>query len=140
LNFVILKEKEDLSKRDFLFESTISKIYVYFVNFKFEFINIQNNKNVSLKLSNRCRVSRIVKYKNEECYAIKKKNYSLATISLFKDYFILFKLDFISVKIRSSRKIIFKKIKTQLDNNIIVYEISKKIAKYFKIIKRYSRI
>jgi len=129
-----------LSKKDFLFESTISEIYVYFVNFEFEFINIRNNKNVSLKLSNCCRVNRIVKYKNKKYYTVEKKNYFLTTIFLFEDYFILFKLNLISAEIRFSRKIIFKKIETQLNNSIIVYEISEKIAKYLKIIKRYSRI
>jgi len=111
LIFVILKKKKNLLEKDFLFESTISEIYIYFVNFKFEFINIQNNKNVSLKLSNRCRVNRIVKYKNKKCYTIEKKNYFLATISFFKNHFILFKLNFINIEIRFSRKIIFKKIK-----------------------------
>ena len=38
LIFVILKKKENLLKRDFLFESTILETYVYFVNFEFEFI------------------------------------------------------------------------------------------------------
>jgi len=112
LIFVILKEKENLLKRNFLFKLTILKIYVYFVNFKFEFINIRNNKNVFLKLNNCCRISCIVKYKNKKCYAIEKKNYFFATISFFEDYFILSKLDFINVEIRSSRKTIFKKIKT----------------------------
>jgi len=83
--------------------------YVYFVNFKFEFINIRNNKNVFLKLSNCCRINRIVEYKNEKCYAIEKKNYFLATISLFKNYLILFKLNLINVEICFSREIIFKK-------------------------------
>jgi len=137
---VILKEKEDLSKRDFLFESTISEIYVYFVNFGFEFINIRNDKNVSLKLNNCRRVSCIVEYKNEEYYAVEKKNHFLTTISLSEDYFILFKLDFMSAGIRFSRKIIFKKIEIQLNNSIIVYGISEKIAEYLKIIERHSRI
>jgi len=112
LIFVILKEKKDLLKRDFLFELTILKIYTYFVNFEFEFINIRNNKNVSLKLSNCCRINCIVKYKNKKCYAIKEKHYFLTTISFFEDYSILFKLNSISVEIRSLREIIFKKIKT----------------------------
>ena len=107
--FVILKEKKDLLKRDFLFELIMSKTYVYFVNFKFEFINIRNNKNVSLKLSNCCRVSRIIKYKNKKCYAIEKKNYSLTTIFFFEDYFILFKLNFINVNIRFEKKLYLKK-------------------------------
>jgi len=140
LIFVVFKKKKNLSKKNFLFESTILEIYVYFVNFEFEFINIQNNKNVSLKLSNCCRVSCIVKYKNKEYYAIEEKNYFLATISLFEDYSILFKLDLINVEICSSQEIIFKKIKIQLDNRIIVYKILQKITKYFKIIERYSRI
>jgi len=84
LIFVILKEKENLLKKIFLFELTISKIYIYFVNFEFEFINIRNNKNVFLKLNNRCRVNRIVKYKNEKYYAIEKKNYFLTTIFFFR--------------------------------------------------------
>jgi len=46
LILVILKEKEDLLKKDFLFKSIMLKIYVYFVNSKFEFINIRNNKNI----------------------------------------------------------------------------------------------
>ena len=130
----------NLSKRDFLFESTISKIYIYFVNFDFEFINIQNNKNISLKLNNRHCINCIIEYKNEKCYAIKEKNYSLAIISLFKDYSILFKLDFIIIEIYFLRKIIFKKIETQLNNNIIIYKRSQKIAKYIKIIEQYSHI
>jgi len=73
LIFVILKRKKNLSKRDFLFESTILEIYIYFVNFEFEFINIRNNKNISLKLNNCCRVNYIIKYKNKECYAVEKK-------------------------------------------------------------------
>jgi len=111
LIFVILKKKEDLLKRDFLFELTILEIYIYFVNFEFEFINIRNNKNISLKLSNCCRVNRIVKYKNKECYTIEKKNYFLITISFFEDYLILFKLNSINIEICFSREIIFEKIK-----------------------------
>jgi len=112
LIFVILKKKENLLKRDFLFKLTILEIYVYFVNFDFEFINIRNNKNVSLKLSNCCCVNCIVKYKNKKYYVIEEKNYFFATIFFFEDYLILSKLNLISVEIRFLRKIIFKKIKT----------------------------
>ncbi len=90
----------------------LSKIYVYFVNFEFEFINIRNNKSVSLKLDNCCCVNRIIKYKNKKYYIVKVENYFLTTISFFKNYLILSKLDSINVEICSSRKIIFKKIKT----------------------------
>jgi len=140
LILVILKEKENLSKRNFLFKSTILEIYVYFVNFEFEFINIRNNKNVSLKLSNCRRVNCIVKYKNIEYYTVEEKNYFLTTISLFEDYLILFKLNLISIEICSLREIIFKKIKTQLNNSIIVYKMLQKITEYLKIIEQYSRI
>jgi len=38
---VILKEKEDLPERDFLFEPTIPEAYAHFVDSEFEFINIR---------------------------------------------------------------------------------------------------
>jgi len=41
------------------------------------------------KLNNCCYIKRIIKYKNKEYYIVKKKNYLLATISLFEDYSIL---------------------------------------------------
>jgi len=140
LIFIIFKKKKNLSKKDFLFESTILEIYIYFVNFEFEFINIRNNKNVFLKLNNCCCVNCIVKYKNKKYYAVEKKNYFLTTIFFFENYFILFKLNLIDVGICFSRKIIFKKIEIQLNNNIIVYRILQKITEYFKIIEQYLRI
>jgi len=132
------EKKIKLFKRNFLFEFTMLRTYVYFMNANFQFINFRKNKEFSLELDNRRRVKRIIKYKNKECYIVKKKNHFLATISFFEDHLILLKLNF--AKIRLSQKIILKKMKAQLKNSIIIYNLSNEIAKYVKIINRHLRI
>jgi len=69
---------------------------------------------------------------------VKKKNYSLATNFFFEDYSILFKLNL--AKIRFSQKIILKKMKIQLKNDIIIYELLNEVSKYVKIINCHLRI
>ncbi len=96
---IILKEKNKLLKRNFLFKLIIFEAYTYFINANFYFINFRNNKEFSLKLNNCCCIKRIVEYENKKCYVIKKKNYFFATIFFFKDYLILSKLNLAKIRL-----------------------------------------
>jgi len=69
---------------------------------------------------------------------MEKKNHFFATISSFENHSILSKLN--SVKIYLSQKIILKKMKARLKNDIIIYDLSSKVAKYVKIINCHLRI
>ncbi len=96
---IIFFKKSKLFECNFLFEFIMLEAYAYFVNANFQFINFRNDKKISQKFNNRRRIKRIVKYKNEKCYIVKKKNYLLATISFFEDYSILFKLNFAKIRL-----------------------------------------
>lgn len=114
--------------------------YAHFVNAEIHFINVRNDKSVSLEIENRRRVNRIVKYEDEKCYSMKEENHSLVTISLFEKHSMLFKLDLMSVEICSSREIISKDMKIRLKNNIIIYELFDVVTRFVDVITRHLRI
>ena len=40
---IFLRDKDSFFDRDFIFESKMKKMYFYFVNVNFDFINVQND-------------------------------------------------------------------------------------------------
>ena len=74
---IIFKKKDKLFKRNFLFELTMSRVYIYFVNANFQFFNFRNNEKFFIELDCCRRVNCIVKYKDEKYYTIKNENYFL---------------------------------------------------------------
>ena len=71
--FVALKGKSNLSKRDFFFEFSIFEIYAHFVNARIHFVNVRNDKNISIYLFERQRVEIMVKYEVKKYYSIIRK-------------------------------------------------------------------
>ena len=70
--------------------------------------------------------------------SLRKRITYLRRFFSFEDYLILFKLNL--AKIRFSQKIILKKMKIQLKNDIIIYELLNEVSKYVKIINCHLRI
>ena len=135
--FVALKRKSSLSKRDFLFELSIFETYVHFVNADIHFVNVRNDKNISIYLFERQRVGIIVKYETKECYLVNSENHSLAFILVEISHSLLFKID--SRVIKSTREV-KKKLKIKMNNEITLYEKSKTIERLMKVVRRHLKI
>ena len=78
--FVTIKNKKFSNKKVF-FEFFLKKIYVYVININFNFVNIRNNKNISLIILSRKEFDVIIKCENFEIYFMIEKNHFLVFIS-----------------------------------------------------------
>ena len=134
---IALKEKSRSLKRDFLFELSIFEIYAHVMNADIHFVNIWNDKNISIYLFERQRVEIIIKYETKEYYLVNSENHSLVFILVEILQSLLFKID--SRVIISTREI-KKELKIKINNEIILYEKSKTIDRFIEIVQRYSRI
>ena len=129
-----------LLNRDFFFKPCLEEIYIYFIDFKVNFINIQNKKEVPLYISHYQRIGTIIKYKARESYFIEINNYLLAAKSCDNKALIIAELIRMFNLKPAIIRILNPLIETKLLSGITIYRNKKDIIAIRSIAKKYSRI
>ena len=133
---VSLRDRKSLLDRNFLFESSINKVYIHLMNTNFNFVIVRNNRISPLVIPRYHRIDSIMKYEAKEEYSINIENHFLAAkVDSIKDPMIA---DFINLL--NSKSVIEKievdpSLKIKLPNEITIYDK----PKYIKAMRRLSK-
>ena len=105
---------------DLIFHSIYSEIYNHIVNTNIIFVYVQNDESINMIILQHIHLDNIAEYKKENCYAVSIENIDL-------------------VMYKSLIRLIIQIFKTQLANNIMIYNNKlNKVVTLKTVIKIYS--